>query len=155
MSVNIVNQTTGELTQVAGNATDKVGNLNALITTDKSSCVGAINEVKSGLTNIGSSTDLGNVQGSNTITLSDAVSNYRFVQILIGYYNSGYPCYGHALLPVSALPIGTRDENAITVSFSDRTGISSGKVDILFLSATSAKVVNTSDSVYTSIVGIG
>lgn len=45
MSVNIVNQTTGDLTQVAGNATDKVGNLSSLTTTDKSSCVGAINEV--------------------------------------------------------------------------------------------------------------
>ena len=45
MSVNIVNKTTGDLTRVAGNATDKVGNLNALTTTDKSSCVGAINEL--------------------------------------------------------------------------------------------------------------
>ena len=45
MSVNIVNKTTGDLTRVAGNATDKVGNLNALTTTDKTSIVGAINEV--------------------------------------------------------------------------------------------------------------
>ena len=40
MSVNIVNKTTGDLTRVAGNATDKVGNLNALTTTDKTSIVG-------------------------------------------------------------------------------------------------------------------
>ena len=45
MSVNIVNQTTGELTQVAGNATDKVGNLNAATTTDKSSVVAMVNEL--------------------------------------------------------------------------------------------------------------
>lgn len=45
MSVNIVNQTTGDLTQVAGNATDKVGNLSAATTTDKSSVVAMINEV--------------------------------------------------------------------------------------------------------------
>ena len=52
MSMNIVDQTTGDLTPIAGNATDKVGNLNALTTTDKNSIVGAINEVKSGLTNV-------------------------------------------------------------------------------------------------------
>ena len=50
MSANIVNQTTGDLTPIAGNATDKVGNLNALTTTDKSSAVAGINEVSDGLT---------------------------------------------------------------------------------------------------------
>ena len=45
MSVNIVNQTTGELTPVAGNATDKVGNLDTATTTDKSSVVAMVNEV--------------------------------------------------------------------------------------------------------------
>ena len=45
MSVNIVNKTTGDLTRVAGNATDKVGNLNALTTTDKTSIVGGVNEI--------------------------------------------------------------------------------------------------------------
>ena len=40
MSVNIVNKTTGDLTRVAGISTDKVGNLNALTTTDKTSIVG-------------------------------------------------------------------------------------------------------------------
>ena len=131
----------------------EVGDLSTLTTTDKSSCVGAINEVASDLTNIGSNTDLGNVQGSGTITLSDAVSNYRFVQILIGYYGSGYPCFGQALLPVSTLFIGS-DEMDITVQFTDRTEVISGKADIVFLSATSAKVVNTSDAVYTKFFGI-
>ena len=45
MSLNLVNKTTGDLEKVAGNATDKVGNLSALTTTDKSSVVAAINEV--------------------------------------------------------------------------------------------------------------
>lgn len=45
MSMNLVNKTTGDLTPIAGNATDKVGDLSALTTTDKSSVVGAINEV--------------------------------------------------------------------------------------------------------------
>ena len=53
MSANRVNQTTGELIQYSGDVPiDKVGNLNALTTTDKSSCVAAINEVKSGLTDL-------------------------------------------------------------------------------------------------------
>ena len=50
--MNLVDQTTGDLTPIAGNATDKVGDLDALTTTDKSSCVGAINEVNSGLTDV-------------------------------------------------------------------------------------------------------
>ena len=130
-----------------------IGDLSTLTTTDKSSCVGAINEVNYGLTNIGSKTDLGNVQGSGTITLSDAVSNYRFVQILIGYYKSGYPCFGQALLPVSTLFIDS-DDIPVTVPFTDRTGTNSGKADISFLSATSAKVVNTNATAYTRVIGI-
>lgn len=47
MSLNTVNQSDGSLTKVAGNATDKVGNLNSLTTTDKSSVVAAINELNS------------------------------------------------------------------------------------------------------------
>lgn len=51
MSLNIVNKTTGALSQVAGNADDSgIGNLNSLTTTDKSSLVNAVNELKSGLT---------------------------------------------------------------------------------------------------------
>lgn len=179
MSVNAVDQTTGNTTPLAGNTNNLVGNLSALTTNTKSDAVGAINEVnqtkqnatdnnlqttdktivgginelRSGLTNIGSNTDLGDVQGSDTITLSDAVSNYRFVQILIGYYASGYPCFGQALLPVSTLFTGS-DDIPITVAFSDRTGTTSGKANISFLSATSAKVVNTSDAVYTKFFGI-
>jgi len=105
------------------------------------------------LTNIGNRTDLGNVQGSGTITLSNAVTNYRFVQILIGYYNTGYPCFGHALLPVSALLISAEDI-PITVAFTDRTGTNTGCIDISFLSATSAKVVNTSATLHTIVIGI-
>jgi len=112
-----------------------------------------IGELKSGLTNIGDKINLGNVQGSGTITLSEAVTNFRFVLILIGYYASGYPCFGQALLPVSTIPI-TADDIPVTVAFSDRTGTTSGKADISFLSATSVKVVNTSDAVYTRFVGI-
>ena len=53
MSVNIVNKTTGDLTRVAGNATDKVGNLNALTTTDKTSIVGGVNEINKYFVNLG------------------------------------------------------------------------------------------------------
>lgn len=154
MSVNLVDKNTGALTRVAGNADDSgIGNLAALTTTDKSSLVGAVNEVNNGLTNIGGKTELGNVQGSGSITLSEAITNFRFVQILVGYYASGYPCYGHALLPVSALLISA-DDFPITVAFTDRNGVTAGCADISFLSATSVKVVNTSNTVYTRIIGI-
>lgn len=113
----------------------------------------AIKEVNGKVNAIGRNTDLGNVQGSGTITLADSVKNYRFVQILIGYYASGYPCFGQALLPVLVVP-KTTDDLPITVAFSDINGTTSGKADISFLSATSVKVVNTSDAVYTRVVGI-
>lgn len=46
MSLNIVNKTTGSITQVAGNVDDSgIGNLDALHTENKSSLVSAINEV--------------------------------------------------------------------------------------------------------------
>lgn len=47
MSMNLVDQTTGDLNPIAGNATDKVGNLSSLTTTDKSSAVAGINELVS------------------------------------------------------------------------------------------------------------
>lgn len=49
MSLSTIDQSTGNATVISGNVNDKVGNLSALTTIDKSSCVGAINEVKSGL----------------------------------------------------------------------------------------------------------
>lgn len=51
MSLSTIDQSTGNATVISGNVNDKVGNLAALTTTDKSSCVGAVNEVKSGLIN--------------------------------------------------------------------------------------------------------
>jgi hypothetical protein len=69
MSVNIVNQTTGDLTQVAGNATDKVGNLSAATTTDKSSVVAMVNELNSAAFS-GSFSDLSNKPSINSVELS-------------------------------------------------------------------------------------
>ena len=45
MSMNLVDKTTGDLTPIAGNATDKVGNLSSATTTDKSSVVAMVNEL--------------------------------------------------------------------------------------------------------------
>lgn len=160
--MSVVEITSPVMTESAGQAiataistmsSTSVGNLSALTTTDKSSLVGAINELKSGLTNVGNATDLGNVQGSDTITLSNAVTNYRFVQIRIGYYASGYPCFGQALLPISTLFIDS-DDIPITVPFTDIKEATAGRADISFLSATSVKVVNTSSTVYTNVIGI-
>ena len=70
MSVNIVNKTTGDLTRVAGNATDKVGNLDTLTTTDKSSIVGGVNEV--------------NLKaGTRTYTINNATDINDFIKKLI------------------------------------------------------------------------
>lgn len=58
MSVGIVNKTTGDRIQTAGNPLDKVGNLANLTTTAKGSAVEAINEVNAGLATKADLTDL-------------------------------------------------------------------------------------------------
>ena len=67
MSVSIIDQSTGNPTQVSGNANDKVGNLSALSTTDKSSAVGAINEVNSAVSTKQDKTDNNLTTSSKTI----------------------------------------------------------------------------------------
>ena len=76
MSVNIVNKTTGDLTRVAGNATDKVGNLDALTTTDKSSCVGAINELFYRGGGIGNLSNLTTTDKSSCVGAINEVNGY-------------------------------------------------------------------------------
>lgn len=59
MSVNTVDKASGSLVRIAGNTTDKVGNLSQLHTTNKSSVVAAINEVADGGGGEGSSVFIG------------------------------------------------------------------------------------------------
>lgn len=64
MSANRVNQTTGELIQYSGDApTDKVGNLSAATTTNKSSVVAMVNEINSALASKVSTTSVGSANG--------------------------------------------------------------------------------------------
>ena len=77
MSVNIVNKTTGDITPVAGVSTDKVGNLNALSTTDKSSCVGAINELfHRGGREIGNLSNLTTTDKSNIVSAINEINGF-------------------------------------------------------------------------------
>lgn len=71
MSLSTIDQSTGNATVISGNVNDKVGNLGALTTTDKSSAVGAINEVKSGLTK----------QVTNSVTLPTTTNGITSAQI--------------------------------------------------------------------------
>lgn len=112
MSVNAVDQTTGNTTPLAGNTNNLVGNLSALTTNTKSDAVGAINEVnqtkqnatdnnlqttdktivgginelRSGLTN---ETLLLNQTLTSTGTiynLNGLVDDYMFIAFIIGWY---------------------------------------------------------------------
>ena len=88
MSLNIVNKTTGALSQVAGNADDSgIGNLNSLTTTDKSSLVNAVNELKSGLTNSVKFTHKGAFIGNTTTTITLA-PKFRGVLVFAGINNA-------------------------------------------------------------------
>lgn len=75
MSMNLVDKTTGDLTPVAGNATDKVGNLSAATTTDKSSVVGAINEVNANMVKCSLVQCETTAIQANTLTLLHTLSN--------------------------------------------------------------------------------
>ena len=64
MSANRVNQTTGELIQYSGDVpTDKVGNLSAATTTNKSSVVAMVNEINSALAGKVSTASVGSANG--------------------------------------------------------------------------------------------
>jgi hypothetical protein len=66
----------------------------------------ALDDVKSGLTNMGNVTKLGYVQGTGEVSLSDNFNNYRYLFFTVGYYDSGYPSYGTAMFPTLMAPRG-------------------------------------------------
>lgn len=83
MSVGVVNKTTGDRIQTAGDPLDKVGNLANLTTTAKGSAVEAINEVNAGLATKADLTDLAPAFSSET---AYAVGQY------VSYDGNIYKC---------------------------------------------------------------
>ena len=90
MSVSIIDQSTGNPTQVSGNANDKVGNLSALSTTDKSSAVGAINEVNNKFTFklLGWNVNALTPDDYNYFDLNENFNNYLMLLITWGNYSN-------------------------------------------------------------------
>ena len=80
MSVNAVDQTTGNTTPLAGNTNNLVGNLSALTTNTKSDAVGAINEVNANKQN---ATD-NNLQTTNK-TIVGGINELRSGLIGVGH----------------------------------------------------------------------
>ena len=111
-----------------------------------------IDTLNSNLENIGASVALGSHQGTGTFSLSQSIRNFRFIYIQIGYYASGYPQYGQALIPVSRIAINSSETYAIRVVMHDS---SAGSAQILFTSETAGNVLAISTSTwYTAIYGI-
>ncbi len=75
MSVGVVDKTTGDRIQTAGDPLDKVGNLANLTTTAKDNAVAAINEVNAGLAGKQATLTFDNVptDGSNNPVKSDGI----------------------------------------------------------------------------------
>ena len=104
----------GVTSALAGKAsTNDLGDKSNLTTTDKSSAVGAINEVNYGLNNImkvpNQGADVlgyGAKDGSNAVTVnlgSNNIANYDFLEFLISYYDSGIASYGYIIIPTSTM----------------------------------------------------
>lgn len=83
MSVGVVDKTTGDRIQTAGNPLDKVGNLANLTTTAKDNAVNAINEVNAGLATKADITDLAPAFSTST---AYAVGQY------VSYDGNIYKC---------------------------------------------------------------
>ena len=94
MSVNAVDKTTGNTTPLAGNVNDKVGNLASLTTSTKSTAVAAINELnstKQAKTDSGLTTDAKTIVGAinelksgltNATTINNAtIGNFLFSKV--------------------------------------------------------------------------
>ena len=95
MSVSIIDQSTGNPTQVSGNANDKVGNLSVLSTTDKSSAVAAINEVKSTMEDLFTWKHLGSydIAADEQKTLTISVP-FNEILVYYGMPNGSEQVYG-------------------------------------------------------------
>lgn len=120
------------------------GGLNALKTN--------IDTLNSNIANIGSAVDLGSHQGTGTFTLSESIKNFRFIYIKIGYYASGNPQFGQALIPVSRIPINSSESYSMRIVTFDSTA---GSSKVLFTSETVCNVLSIQNDVwYTAISGI-
>ena len=95
---------------------------------------------------------LGSLQGTGTATLSHPITDYKFLCILVGFYSSGFTCYGMLTIPVIMVPIETSPIYNITIPFYDT---SAGRIEIGFNSATELRVsTSTNPNYYVSIRGI-
>lgn len=100
-----------------------VGNLSALTTTDKTSLVGAINELKSGLNTVGACDNLLAIGNADTTQYAfiNNIAGYRLLLIYTSYYaNSPNPVYNSVVLPVALLASMTEymEFDGIKIAFS-------------------------------------
>lgn len=99
-------------TAISSMSATSVGNLAALTTTDKTSLVAAVNELKSGLTNAENSiitpscgyTKLGSgaIDGANPVVVSlgnNNILDYDVLYLCVSYYESGIAAYGSMMIP--------------------------------------------------------
>lgn len=113
----------------------------------------AAENVLTELNSMGQRADLGNKQGAGEIALSKPITDFRFIEIKIGYYVSGYATYGRMIVPVSSIVILDDSTYAIPV-FTDMNG-TFGRTRVYFKTATTAVVQDVSvTGSYTAISGI-
>lgn len=125
-----------------------VGNLNALTTTDKSSCVGAINELKSGLITpsanyllLGSAA----IDGSNLVTVSlgdNNINDYDFLWIGTSYYGWGVATYGCVLVPTICMNWLYSGDAGVAIMSRDNTNTGVTPINATYYSTNNTIVFN-------------
>lgn len=97
--------------------------------------------------------DLGSRQNTGEISLSSSIQNYRFIQVRVGYYASGYSNFGSLVIPVSTINVNSDSVYAYrVVCYANNTV---GFVDVHFKENAKVQVtVNTLNGSYVRITGI-
>lgn len=110
--------------------------------------------LKDALDEIGTIENLGNRQNTGSVTLSKAITGYRFVQARVGYYESGFPNFGSLIVPTSNISLTSSTTYDYVVPCVDGNGAIK-QVKFGFTSATEAHVsVNDISNAYVRFMGI-
>lgn len=91
------------------------------------------------LKNRGKKTLLLQKQGTGTASLNDSIRNYKYLFVVVSYYNSGNPKYGQMLIPVDCIAVANDSVYAFSLLAEDGNATQKG-ASLYFPSETSVNV---------------
>lgn len=130
---------------------DVVDNLNNTAT-DKPGSANMLKTLNDKITALGTSTALGYTKVVGQYTLSEAFTNFKYIYIRVGYYNSGYPAFGALFIPTSQIVSSTDAAYANRVIYYSGSAVQ--YADILFESGTTVNIITNTDNQFIRFFGI-